>query len=107
MDEEVSQHSGADAESEFTSAIYGEMTKSPHSVASEEDTLHGGGATGDSSSTATTAGGGSGVIPPSLFSTDGSAAVASASGATTMNVRQSVSFLGVYFFVPLCKLSCT
>ncbi|VDO04879.1 unnamed protein product [Rodentolepis nana] len=56
VDEDVSQHSGVDADSEFTSAVYGEMAKSPRSVVSEEDTVHGGGATGDSSSTATTSG---------------------------------------------------
>lgn len=66
MDEEISQHSGADADSEFTSAIYGEMAKSPRSVISEEDTVHGGGATGDSGSTATT----SGAAASSLSTTD-------------------------------------
>lgn len=56
MDEDVSQHSGVDGDSEFTSVVNGEMAKSPRSVMSEEDTVHGGGATGDSSSTATTSG---------------------------------------------------
>ncbi|VUZ48928.1 unnamed protein product, partial [Hymenolepis diminuta] len=56
VDEDVSQHSGVDGDSEFTSVVNGEMAKSPRSVMSEEDTVHGGGATGDSSSTATTSG---------------------------------------------------
>lgn len=84
MDEETSQHSGADADSEFTSAIYREIAKSPRSVISEEDTVHGGGATGDSSSTAT-----GGAAPP-LFPTDSSSSVvsnvATAAGATIMTV---------------------
>ncbi|VDD78578.1 unnamed protein product, partial [Mesocestoides corti] len=61
-DEDASQHSGADADSEFTSAIYGEMAKSPRSIISEEDVAHGGGATGDSSST-TNGGGSANVVP--------------------------------------------
>ncbi|KAL5109440.1 Histone-lysine N-methyltransferase 2C [Taenia crassiceps] len=83
VDEEISQHSGADADSEFTSAIYREIAKSPRSVISEEDTVHGGGATGDSSSTAT------GGAAPTLFPTDSSSSVvsnvAAVTGATTMN----------------------
>ena len=99
MDEEVSQHSGADADSEFT------LAKSPRSVISEEDTLHGGGATGDSSSTATTAGGGgSAVAPTSLFPTDSASVVITAAPAvTSMNVR--LRLLSLTFSFTIFSLS--